>query len=77
MSSILTSAKPLAWSLTTPFSLNWRGTDFINGLFGGLLAGWSQPKGCDQWFCVRVEAGHKQCPPRLSLGTGALQHLYQ
>ena len=19
-----------------------------------------QPKGCDQWFCVRVEAGHKR-----------------
>ncbi len=21
-----------------------------------------QLKGCDQWFCVRVEAGHKRCP---------------
>ena len=24
------------------------------------MAGWTQPKGCDQWFCVRVEAGHKR-----------------
>ena len=29
-----------------------------------------QPKGCDQRFCVRVEAGHKWCPPVVSLGTG-------
>ena len=28
----------------------------------------SQPKGCDQWFYVRVEAGHKQCPSGLVLG---------
>ena len=24
------------------------------------MAGWTQPKGYDQWFCVRVEAGHKR-----------------
>jgi len=41
------------------------------------LAGWMQPKGCDQWFCVKVEAGHKQCPSGVGLGTDALQHLYQ
>ena len=23
-----------------------------------------QPKGCDQWFCIRVEAGHKWCTPQ-------------
>ena len=40
------------------------------------LAGCIQ-KGCDQWFCVRVEASHKRCPLRVGLGTGALQHLHQ
>ena len=25
-----------------------------------------QPKGCDQWVCVRVEAGHRRCPSGLS-----------
>ena len=32
---------------------------------------------CDQWFCVRVEAGHKRCPSGVGLGTCVLQHLYQ
>ena len=27
-----------------------------------------QPKGCDQWFCVRVEASHKSCPLGSVLG---------
>ena len=36
----LDSAKPLRWSLTTSFSLNWRGMDLKDGLFGGLRIGW-------------------------------------
>ena len=39
MSSIWTSAKPLTWSLTTSFSLNWRGVDLKDGLFDGLGIG--------------------------------------
>ena len=26
------------------------------------LLAWKQLNYCDQWFCVRVEASHKQCP---------------
>ena len=29
-----------------------------------------QPEGCDQWFCVRVKAGHERCPSGVNLGTG-------
>ena len=36
-----------------------------------------QPEGCGQWLYVQVEAGREWCSPRFSLGTGALQHLYQ
>jgi len=39
MSSTWTSAKPLAWSLTTSFSLNWRGVDLKDELFDGLGIG--------------------------------------
>jgi len=37
---IKTSARPLTWSLTTSFSLNWRGRDLKDGLFGELGIGW-------------------------------------
>ena len=40
MSSTWISVKPLTWSLTTSFSLNWRGEDLKDGLFGGLGTGW-------------------------------------
>ena len=40
MSSTWTSAKPLTWSLTTTFSLNWRGVDLKDELFHGLGIGW-------------------------------------
>ena len=39
MLSSWTSAKPLTWSLTTSFSLNWRGVDFEDGLLDGLGIG--------------------------------------
>jgi len=39
MSSTWTSAKPLPRSLTTCFSLNWRGVDLKDGLFDGLGIG--------------------------------------
>ena len=32
------------------------------------MVGWLKPKGCDQWVCVRVEAGHKWCPSGSVLG---------
>jgi len=40
MSSIWTSSRPLTWSLTTSFSLNWRGMDLKDGLFDELGIGW-------------------------------------
>ena len=40
MSSTWTSAKPLTWSLTTSFSLNWRGVRLKGGPFDGLQRGW-------------------------------------
>jgi len=40
MSPTWTSAKPLTWSLTTSFSLNWRSMDLKDGLFDGLRTGW-------------------------------------
>ena len=33
-------SKPLTWSLTTSFSLNWRGVDLKDGLLDGLGIGW-------------------------------------
>ena len=32
--------EPLKWSLTTSFSLDWRGMDLKDGLFDGLGIGW-------------------------------------
>jgi len=32
---------------------------------------------CDQCFYVKVEISHKWCLSGVSLGTGALQHLYE
>ena len=49
----------------------------FEGSVGQELAVWTQPKGCDQCFCVSVEASHKRCPSGVGLGTGALQHMYQ
>ena len=41
MSSTWTSAKSLTWSLTTSFSLNWRGVDLKNGLWSiGWIRNW-------------------------------------
>jgi len=40
MSPIWTSVRPLTWSPTTSFSLNWREMDLMGGLFGGCGIGW-------------------------------------
>jgi len=39
ISSTWSSAKLLTWSLTTSFSLNWRGMDLKDGLFDELRTG--------------------------------------
>ena len=63
-----TSAKPLRWSLTTSFSLNWRGMDLKDGLFHGLRIGWLERvvinDSVSGWRPVT-----KRCPPRLGPGT--------
>jgi len=56
VSSIWSSAKPLTWSLTTSFSLNWGGVDLKDGLFSGLGIGWlDAAKGL--WWMVLCQGG--------------------
>ena len=76
--SIWSSVRPLTWSPTTSFSLNWRDRDFTGGLFGSEeFVGWSHPGGSGQRFDVQMEIGNKWWPSVVHFGTDAVQYLHQ
>jgi len=61
MLSLWASVRPLTWSPTTSFSLNWSDMDLMGGLCSvdEELIGWSHPEGSGQQLNVKMEISDK------------------